>query len=156
MIYLRLVMADVHSKETRSYNMSKIKSKDSKPELIVRKFLFKNGFRYRLHRKDIAGKPDIYIPSLKCIININGCFWHGHENCRYYKLPKTNSLWWEEKISGNISRDLKNFEINESLGYHIITIWECNLKKQGNSEVFLNDLLNELINLKKEGILSNS
>lgn len=156
MIYLRFVMADVHSKETRSYNMSKIKSKDTKPEVIVRKFLFKNGFRYRLHKKDIAGKPDIYISSLKCIININGCFWHGHENCRYYKLPKTNSLWWEEKISRNISRDLKNFEINKSLGYHIITIWECNIKKQENSAVFLNDLLNELINLKKERTLSNS
>lgn len=149
-------MADVHSKETRSYNMSKIKSKDTKPEVIVRKFLFKNGFRYRLHRKDIAGKPDIYIPSLKCIININGCFWHGHENCRYYKLPKTNTLWWEEKISGNIARDFRNDEINKTLGYHIITIWECALKKQENSEVFLDDLLNTLINLKKNGILSNS
>jgi len=141
-------MADVHNKETRSYNMSKIKSKDTKPEMIVRKFLFKNGFRYRLHRKDIAGKPDIYIPSLKCIINIHGCFWHGHGNCKYYRLPKTNTLWWEEKITGNISRDTLNYAKNSASGYHIITIWECSLKKNENADVFLNDLLNTLINLK--------
>ncbi len=82
-------MADVHDKATRSYNMSQIKSKDSKPELLVRKFLFSKGFRYRLNVKNLPGKPDIVLPKYKTVIFVNGCFWHGHENCSYFKLLKT-------------------------------------------------------------------
>ena len=84
-------MADVHDKATRSYNMSRIRNKDTKPEMLVRKFLFANGFRYRLNDKKLPGKPDIVLPKYKTVIFVNGCFWHGHENCKYFKLPATRT-----------------------------------------------------------------
>src|SRR5665647_1060941 len=92
-------MADVHDKQTRSYNMSQIKGKNTKPEMLVRKFLFSKGFRYRLHVKNLPGKPDILLPKYKTIIFVNGCFWHGHENCMYYVIPKTRTEWWLDKIN---------------------------------------------------------
>ena len=98
-------MADVHSKETRSYNMSRIKSKNTKPEMLVRQFLHKTGFRYRLHVKDLPGKPDILLPKYKTVIFVHGCFWHGHEGCKYSALPKTRREWWENKIKGNCLKD---------------------------------------------------
>ncbi len=122
-------MADVHSKETRSYNMSRIKGKDTKPELLVRKFLHKNGFRYRLHVKDLPGKPDIVLPKYKTVIFIHGCFWHGHEGCKYYTVPKTRSEWWLHKIQGNSSNDQKHEEFLQSKNWKIIKIWTCQLKK---------------------------
>ncbi|QTE35734.1 DNA mismatch endonuclease Vsr [Mucilaginibacter gossypii] len=122
-------MADVHSKETRSYNMSRIKSKDTKPELLVRKFLHKNGFRYRLHVKDMPGKPDIVLPKYKTVIFIHGCFWHGHEGCRYFVVPKTRTEWWLNKIKGNTSNDIKAETALIANGWKIIKIWECELKK---------------------------
>ncbi|WP_136669210.1 very short patch repair endonuclease [Flavobacterium sp. H122] len=122
-------MADTHSKEVRSYNMSQIKSKNTKPEVLVRKFLFSKGFRYRLYRKDLPGKPDIFIPKLKCIIDIRGCFWHGHNDCRYYRPPKTNTEWWLKKIGNNIKRDVENEKINIANGYNVVVIWECEIKK---------------------------
>jgi DNA mismatch endonuclease (patch repair protein) len=122
-------MADVHSKETRSYNMSRIRSKDTKPEMLVRKFLHKNGFRYRLHVKNLPGKPDIVLPKYKTVIFIHGCFWHGHEGCKYFVVPKTRTEWWLNKIQGNANNDT-NAEANlKSAGWNIITIWECELKK---------------------------
>jgi len=90
-------MADVHDKLTRSYNMSRIKSKDTKPEMLVRKFLFSKGFRYRLHVKNLPGKPDIVLPKYRTVIFVNGCFWHGHENCKYFVIPKTRTNRWKEK-----------------------------------------------------------
>ncbi len=98
-------MADVHDKETRSYNMSRIKGKDTKPEMLVRKFLHANGFRYRLHVKNLPGKPDIVLPKYKTVIFVHGCFWHGHEGCRYFVVPKTRTEWWLNKINGNIEND---------------------------------------------------
>ncbi|GAA4336149.1 DNA mismatch endonuclease Vsr [Mucilaginibacter gynuensis] len=133
-------MADVHSKETRSYNMSRIKSKDTKPELLVRKFLHKNGFRYRLHVKDMPGKPDIVLPKYKTVIFIHGCFWHGHEGCRYYVVPKTRTEWWLNKIQGNTNNDTKAETLLEKLGWKIIKIWECELKKS-SLETTLTQLL---------------
>src|SRR3990172_2774500 len=102
-------MADVHNKKTRSYNMSQIKGKDTKPEILVRKFLFANGFRFRLHDKKLSGKPDIVLPKYKSVIFVHGCFWHGHENCKYFVVPKTRTKWWLKKIKGNKKKDLKNF-----------------------------------------------
>lgn len=133
-------MADVHSKETRSYNMSRIRSKNTKPELLVRKFLHKNGFRYRLHVKDMPGKPDIVLPKYKTVIFIHGCFWHGHEGCRYFVVPKTRTEWWLNKINGNTSNDIKAETTLIADGWKIIKIWECELKK-----AFLDDSLNALI-----------
>lgn len=103
-------MADVHSKETRSYNMSRIKGKNTKPEILVRQFLHANGFRCRLHVKDLPDKPDIVLPKYKTVIFIQGCFWHGHDQCRYYVIPKTKSEWWLDKINGNKARDTLNIE----------------------------------------------
>ncbi|MEJ7693636.1 DNA mismatch endonuclease Vsr [Daejeonella sp.] len=98
-------MAEVHSKETRSYNMSRIRSKDTKPEMLVRKFLHKNGFRFLLHVKDMPGKPDIVRPKYKTVIFVHGCFWHGHDGCKYYVVPKTRTEWWVRKIGGNIKKE---------------------------------------------------
>ncbi|MCS3735013.1 very short patch repair endonuclease [Mucilaginibacter dorajii] len=121
-------MADVHSKETRSYNMSRIKGKNTKPELLVRKFLHKNGFRYRLHVKDMHGKPDIVLPKYKTVIFIHGCFWHGHEGCRYYVVPKTRTEWWLNKINTNINNDLQYGKALELRGWKVLVVWECDLK----------------------------
>lgn len=102
---LKGVMSDVHSPEQRSYNMSRVKGKNTKPELSVRRFLFANGFRYRLHNKDIFGKPDIILRKYKTVIFVHGCFWHGHLGCKRASLPKTNTEWWQSKISQNSLRD---------------------------------------------------
>lgn len=107
-------MSDVHSSVVRSYNMSRIRSKDTKPEMIVRKYLFSEGFRCRLHAKKLPGKPDIVLPRYKTVILIQGCFWHGHEGCKYYVVPKTRTDWWINKI--------------QDLRWRVIEIWECQLK----------------------------
>jgi len=137
-------MADVHSKETRSYNMSRIRSKDTKPEMLVRRFLHKNGFRYRLHVKNLPGKPDIVLPKYKTVIFIHGCFWHGHEGCRYYVVPKTRTEWWLNKINGNITNDNNAQAVLKDAGWNIITLWECELKKSA-LENTLENLLRTLL-----------
>jgi len=121
-------MADVHSKKIRSYNMSRIKGKNTKPEMAVRRFLFGKGFRYRVHDKKLPGKPDIVLPKLKTVILVHGCFWHGHKNCKYFKLPKTRTKWWKEKIEKNILNDKKSLRLLKKTGYKTIVIWECKLK----------------------------
>jgi DNA mismatch endonuclease (patch repair protein) len=131
-------MADVHSKKVRSYNMSRIKNKDTKPELIVRRFLHKNGFRYRLHKKNLPGKPDIILKKYNAVIFVNGCFWHGHEGCRYFKLPKTKSEWWKQKILGTKERDRKARESLTKEGWKVITIFECELKKEARDQTLRN------------------
>lgn len=121
-------MTDVHSQKTRSYNMSRIRAKDTKPELLVRKYLFSKGFRYRVNVKTLPGKPDIVLPKYKTVIFIHGCFWHGHEGCRYFVIPKTRTEWWTEKIRKNKERDaLKHSTLRQS-GWNIMTIWECQLR----------------------------
>ena len=121
-------MADVHDKATRSYNMSQIKGKNTKPEMLVRKFLHSKGFRFRLHDEKLPGKPDIILPKYKTVIFINGCFWHGHQNCKYFTIPKTKSEWWENKINGNIKNDVAVIDSLKYLGWKIILIWTCQLK----------------------------
>ena len=138
-------MADVHDKETRSYNMSRIKGKDTKPEMVVRKFLHAQGYRYRLHDKKLPGKPDIVLPKHKTIIQVHGCFWHGHEGCRYFVIPKTKTEWWTEKIRKTKEKDLVNQEILENSGWKVITLFECDLKPKKKEETLLN-LLKELQN----------
>jgi len=123
-------MADVHSKETRSFNMSRIRSRDTKPEIRVRKFLFSTGFRYRLHVKKLPGKPDIVLPKYKTVIFIHGCFWHGHEGCRYFVVPKTRTEWWLEKIGRNKTNDLRSENTLKEMGWKVINIWECEIKTQ--------------------------
>lgn len=136
-------MCDVHDKETRSYNMSRIKGKDTKPEIQVRKFLFANGFRYKLHDKKLPGKPDIVSPKLRTAIFVHGCFWHGHDNCRYFVVPKTRKEFWLDKIEGNKQRDLENFSQLRKEGWKVFTIFECELK--GDKQVrTLNKILTRL------------
>jgi len=137
-------MADVHSKETRSYNMSRIKNKNTRPEILIRQFLHKNGFRYRLHVNTMPGKPDIVLPKYKIVIFINGCFWHGHSSCKYYKVPKTRTEWWLNKINTNINNDIKATKNLIDLGWKIITIWECEIKLKSNFVLRSNQLLKEI------------
>ena len=122
-------MADKHSKETRSYNMSMIKGKDTKPEMLVRRYLHANGFRYSLHSKNLPGKPDIVLAKYKTVIFVQGCFWHGHKNCKYFVTPKTNTEFWVNKITGNISRDVLVMKSLKKEEWKVITIWQCKLKK---------------------------
>ncbi len=121
-------MADVHSKEARSYNMSRIKGKNTKPELIVRNFLHRNGFRFRLNDKKLPGKPDIVLPKYKTVIFVNGCFWHGHKGCKYFVIPKTRTKWWLDKINGNVENDKRKKKELRKLGWKVITVWNCSLK----------------------------
>jgi DNA mismatch endonuclease (patch repair protein) len=121
-------MADVHTKEQRSYNMSRIRSTNTKPEMLVRRFLHANGFRYKLHDKKLPGKPDIVLPKYKTIIFVHGCFWHGHAGCKYYVVPKTRTDWWLNKINGNIANDTKAIKALKKEGWKIINLWECDLK----------------------------
>ncbi len=146
---LRL-MTDMFSKEQRSRCMSHIRSKNTKPELIVRKYLFSRGFRYKIHVKSLPGTPDIVLPKYSTCIFINGCFWHGHEGCKYFILPKTRTDWWKAKIERNIKRDKEERIQLRDLGWHVIQVWECQLKPNKKEEtlnsieytlnkIFLND-----------------
>lgn len=119
---------DVHSKETRSYNMSRIKGKDTKPEEIVRKYLFSKGFRYRKNDKRLPGSPDIVLPKYRTALFINGCFWHGHEGCRRFVWPQNNADFWKLKILTNVERDQKKESELKALGWNVFFIWECQLK----------------------------
>lgn len=136
-------MADVHDIETRSYNMSQIKSKDTKPELLVRKFLFANGFRYKLHDKKLSGKPDIVLPKLRTAILVHGCFWHGHENCKYFVVPKTRTDWWLQKIERNKQLDLETFLSLKNEGWNVFSIFECELKTVKRTKT-LSRIINKL------------
>ncbi|MCD9186330.1 MAG: very short patch repair endonuclease [Pyrinomonadaceae bacterium] len=122
-------MSDVHTAEQRSYNMSRIKSRNTKPEIIVRKLLHNMGYRYRLHRKDLPGKPDLVFPSRKKIIFVHGCFFHMH-NCRYGQVtPKNNAEFWKNKRASNVERDEKNEIKLKNDGWEILIVWECMTKK---------------------------
>jgi DNA mismatch endonuclease (patch repair protein) len=134
---------DVHNTATRSYNMSRIKGKDTKPEMLVRRFLFAQGFRYRLHVKTLPGKPDIVLPKYKTVLFIHGCFFHGHENCRYFKVPATRTEWWLDKINGNKKRDKEAEKQLIETGWKVVTIWECELK-QGMIKTTFHLILDEL------------
>jgi DNA mismatch endonuclease, patch repair protein len=135
-------MADMVSKEKRSEMMSKIRGKETTIEVMVRKFLFKRGFRYRKNDKRYPGSPDIVLPKYRTIIFIHGCFWHGHNSCKLFRVPKTRTEFWTNKINRNIERDRTNIEKLISMGWKVIIIWECSLRK--NPEIRLNLLLNEI------------
>ena len=122
---------DSLTKEKRSWNMSRIRSNDTTPELAVRSFLFQQGFRFRLHVKTLPGHPDIVLPKHKTVIEVRGCFWHRHPGCRQATTPSTNVEFWQEKFSRNIERDKKTEKQLKELGWHLIVIWECELKKDG-------------------------
>jgi len=130
-------LVDKHSQEVRSQNMRAVKSKNTKPELQIRKHLHSLGYRYRLHSKKLPGKPDLVIQKYNTAIFINGCFWHGHD-CPAFTWPKTRSDFWKEKISGNIKRDADNINQLSKLGWRVMIIWECALK--GKEKLDLDDI----------------
>jgi len=109
--------------------MSQIRSTNTKPEELVRKYLFSRGFRYRKNDKRYPGKPDIVLPKYKTVIFVNGCFWHKHEGCRYFVWPKSNIEFWEEKITRNVNRDNDNYRMLKEMGWNVLIVWECELKK---------------------------
>ena len=119
---------DIKSKEERSRNMAAIKANDTKPEMLVRHYLHAHGFRYGLHNHKLPGSPDIVLRKYKTVIFINGCFWHGHEDCKYYRLPKSNIEFWHTKIERNRQRDTETIEALKAKSWRVITIWECELR----------------------------
>ena len=122
-------MVDVHTKSQRSYNMSRIKGKDTKPELIIRSLIHRLGYRFRLHRKDLPGKPDIVLPRHKKIIFVHGCFWHMH-NCKNGRVkPATRAKFWQDKRTGNKERDRRNIRALKKLGWDVLVVWECQVRK---------------------------
>lgn len=136
-------MADIKSREARSYNMSRIRCKDTKPEEIVRKYLFSKGFRYRKNDKKLPGTPDIVLPKYKTAIFVNGCFWHGHQGCKYFVWPRNNAEFWKQKIQANIQRDAQKHAQLKELGWNVIVIWECELRSEAKNKT-LDAVVNKL------------
>lgn len=128
--------------------MSRIRGKDTKPEIMVRKFLYAQGFRYRLHVKDLPGKPDIVLPKFKTVIFVHGCFWHSHYGCKKATLPKTRTEWWKAKISKNVEKDAASITRLIEAGWNVLIIWECELKSITSSDV-LKDLSERIIRNKQ-------
>lgn len=140
-------MADNVDNITRSRMMARIKSKNTKPELLIRSLLHKKGFRFRLHDKKLAGKPDIVLPKYNAIIFVNGCFWHGHENCTFFRIPGTRENFWKEKIYKNQNNDNKNIKILLKENWRIAIVWECSIRNKKNNYIHVINLLAEwLIN----------
>ena len=137
-------MTDKLTPEQRHRCMSRIRSKNTRPEILVRKFLFAHGFRYRVNVRNLPGTPDIVLRRFKTVIFINGCFWHGHEGCRYYVLPKSNVEFWERKIERNRNRDTANQMRLRLMGWSVVQIWECQLKPRKRRDT-LEGLLSILI-----------
>ncbi|WP_273861194.1 very short patch repair endonuclease [Pseudomonas sp. LA5] len=132
---------DIVDPARRSRMMATIRGKDTKPEMLVRRFLHAHGFRFRLHRADLPGKPDIVLPRLRSCIFVHGCFWHRHPGCRYAVLPKTRAEFWADKLEGNVERDRQAIEALRNAGWIVFIVWECELR---DSETALQNLLQKL------------
>lgn len=130
---------------TRSQNMARVKSKNTKPEVFLRKLLWHKGFRYRLNYKELPGSPDLYIPKYRVAIFVNGCFWHMHENCRYSSIPKNNHDFWKNKLEGNVERDKKNYAQLESMGIKVIVAWGCEIKHMMKDETILKRYMDTIV-----------
>ncbi len=126
-------MADNHTPEQRRRNMSRIRGKDTKPEEAVRKYLFSRGLRYRKNVRRLPGCPDIVLTKYKAVVFVNGCFWHHHD-CDRFKLPSSNQAYWIPKINGNVERDKRNRQLLSAMGWKVIIIWECQLKKEKSKD----------------------
>lgn len=135
---------------TRSENMARVKSKNTKPEDFLRKLLWHKGVRYRVNYKELPERPDIYIAKYNVAIFVNGCFWHMHENCKYSSIPKNNHEFWKNKLEGNVERDKENYAQLESMGIKVIVVWGCEIKKMMKDEVIaaerVGNLIYEIIN----------
>lgn len=135
-------MADILTPEKRSQNMSRIKGKNTKPEVLLRSLLHQAGFRFRIHAYNLPGKPDIVMPRYNTVIFVNGCFWHRHKNCKYAYNPKSRQNFWQEKFARTIQRDQEKTDKLIKDGWQVRTVWECELKK--DPEAVINDLISEL------------
>ena len=133
-----IYMVDRVSKEARSYNMSRIRSKDTKPEILVRSYLFSRGLRFRKNDKRYPGSPDIVLPKYKTMVFVHGCFWHLHDGCKYARMPKSNVQYWEKKLYRNRERDEHNQKELEEMGWTVIIVWECELKKDKREQTLDN------------------
>lgn len=142
-------MADTMTPEQRHRCMAAIKGKDTKPEMIVRRYLHALGYRYGLHNRKLPGSPDLVFRKYKTVLFIHGCFWHGHEGCKLYRPPKSNVEFWEQKITRNRARDKKVEEELRRKGWRILTIWECELREKGKREETLHRLRLELERIKR-------
>ncbi len=118
-------MVDIVDKATRSRMMAGIGGKNTRPEMVVRKHLFAAGFRYRLHRRDLPGRPDIVLPKYQTVIFVHGCFWHRHKGCRFAAVPATNAQFWQEKLDGNVARDRRSARALRAAGWRVLRVWEC-------------------------------
>ena len=127
-------MTDTLNEQQRHYNMSRIRSKDTKPEEIVRKYLFSKGLRFRKNDRRYPGHPDVVLPKYKTVVFVNGCFWHRHEGCRYASTPATNREFWNQKFERNVERDAREQKELREMGWNVIVVWECELKKPGQLE----------------------
>ena len=134
---------DNRSTESRSRNMSRIPSKNTKPEEMVRKYLFGQGFRYRKNVSKLPGKPDIVLPKYKTIVFVNGCFWHAHEGCKWFVPPKSNIEFWQKKFKYNVKRDESNYQKLRELGWRVLIVWECEIR-HGNAEEALRNLVSKI------------
>ena len=141
-------MTDIMTPEQRHKCMAAIKGKDTKPEMLVRRYLHACGFRYSLHCKKLPGSPDLVFRSLRTVIFIHGCFWHGHEKCKYYRLPKSNTEFWRDKVEQNRQRDGAVIQGLKSKGWRVIIIWECELKNKSTREATLRRISRELSYLR--------
>ncbi|MGI9211244.1 MAG: very short patch repair endonuclease [Methylococcaceae bacterium] len=138
-------MTDVVDSQTRSRMMSGIRGKNTEPEIVVRRALFRAGFRFRLHRKDLPGKPDIVLPGKRVAIFVHGCFWHLHAGCPYVKLPSTRREFWQEKLQGNVERDARVRVALIEMGWRVLILWEC-LTRNRDAAVMLPEILAQWIN----------
>ncbi|HKK38715.1 MAG TPA: DNA mismatch endonuclease Vsr [Cryomorphaceae bacterium] len=145
-------MADVHEPAVRSYNMSQVKGENTKPEMQVRRYLHAAGFRYNLHGKykgkRLPGKPDLILPAYQSVVLVHGCFWHAHAGCKFFKVPQTRKDFWKKKLLGNRERDEKNEKELQKRGWNVFVIWTCQLKKAESKKNTLENLSQELSNLK--------
>ena len=136
-------MPDVFSEAKRSEVMRKVRGYNTKPEIIVRAYLFSKGLRFRIHCKNLIGKPDIVLKKYKTIVFVHGCFWHGHLNCKYFKIPQTNTDFWIKKINHNVAKDILYKAVLEQKGWRVLTIWECSLRRS-NKDITLSNLYNAI------------
>ncbi len=134
-------MTDRISSARRSWNMSRIKGKDTCPEIVVRSILHRLGYRFRLHRKDLPGKPDIVLPKHETVIFVNGCFWHRHTGCRQATTPKSNTGFWKKKFADTIKRDRKQQRLLKEAGWRVLVLWECQINDSDDSSSRIDTLM---------------
>ena len=136
-------MVDTLTQEKRSWNMSRITGRNTKPEILLRSLLHQEGFRFRLHDKRLPGKADIVLPRHRTVIFVNGCFWHRHDNCKYAYTPKSRQEFWLNKFQGTVQRDREKQKMLADLGWQILVVWECDLKR--NSSLLVSDISSKLL-----------